>query len=110
MVRFMYQGKMLWQSAGTNVPAVWPGVGSKSMEAWLRENRWGSAAFRSIAKKENVTLEDLIEAVNQYRSYEFYEQVGLPEFLQKPPADGRAEDAGSGEAIGESQVTPKGFR
>jgi hypothetical protein len=109
VVRFMYQGKMLWQSAGTNIPAVWPGVGS-NIEKWLRDNPRGSEAFRSIAKKEGATMDDLIEAVNQYRSYEFYEWTGLPEFLQKPPADSNAEDPGSGQAIGESQVTPKGFR
>jgi hypothetical protein len=30
--------------------------------------------------------------------------------LRKPPADGDAEDPGGGQAIGESRVTPQGFR
>jgi WD40 repeat protein len=104
-VRFMYQGKVLWQSVGTNIPSLWP-VGSKPIEEWLRENHVRNEAFNSIAKKEGVTLDELIEAVSQHRGYEFYEQVGLPENLQKPSADGGAEGARSGE----SQVTPEGFR
>lgn len=83
-LKFVYEGKTLWESQWTNIPGV-----------------------LSLGKGENI--ESKLREASEKPSYKFYEQVVLPEFLQKPLDQNNAQP-GAGQTIGQSHVTPRGIR
>jgi hypothetical protein len=81
-LKFLYQGQTLWETLGTNVPSV-------------------------VNLKSGENLESRLREKSQEPNYSFFDQVTLPEFLQKPTGDQRF---GGGHTFGSSRVTPQGLR
>lgn len=81
-LKFVYQQKPAWQTSSSNIPG-----------------------FLSLKRGENI--EGVLRQASRQPSYEFYDRVVLPKFLQKPSGDQRA---GGGHTLGASQVTAQGFR
>ena len=81
-VRFVYQGKPIWETSGTNIPMV-----------------------LMLKKGENV--EGVLRKASSQPSYGFFDKVVLPAFLQKP-ADNQG--AGRGQTLGACRVAPSGFQ
>jgi hypothetical protein len=82
LLTFVYQGKPAWQTSGGNIPGI-------------------------IMLKEGENIEGVLRRASQQPSYEFYDRVVLPKFLQKPSEN---KGPGSGQTLGTSRVTPEGFR
>jgi len=80
-VKFVYQGQSAWESVQTNAPFIVHLKNGENMEGHLRQQ-----------EKPN---------------YEFFDQVQLPKFLQKPSAGGAA---GGSLTLGQSNVTVNGIR
>lgn len=80
--QFLYREKPVWETSGTNIPG-----------------------FLMLKRGENV--EGVLRRASAQPSYEFYDRVVLPEFLQKPSDNQRP---GAGQTLGVSMVTPTGFR
>ncbi len=81
-VKFLYQGKPIWETSGTNVPAV-------------------------LTLKRGENVEGVLRKLGAQPSYEFFDRVVLPEFLQKPAGNG---GPSGGQTLGRCRVTPTGFR
>ncbi len=81
-IRFLYQGKTVWERSCSNVPG-----------------------FIALERGENI--EGVLRKAGQQPTYDFYDRVTLPEFLQKP-SDGQ--NPNSGQTLGSCEVTRKGFR
>jgi len=81
-LKFMYQGKPVWETGGTNIPGI-----------------------LMLKKGENV--EGVLRKASQQPSYGFYDGVVLPEYLQKP-SEGKG--PGRGQTLGACNVTAAGFR
>jgi hypothetical protein len=79
-LKFVYQGKVAWQTTGTNVPFFVQLKRGENMEGHLR----------SLEKPQ----------------YGFFEGVHLPKFLQKPAGNGPQ----ALHTIGQSRVTTTGIR
>jgi hypothetical protein len=79
---FVYQGKPVWQTGGSNIPGF-------------------------IFLKEGENVEGVLRKASQGPSYAFYDNVVLPKFLQKP---GESQGAASGQTLGSSRITPEGLR
>lgn len=81
VLKFVYQGKVTWQSTSTNVPFIVHLKRGENMESHLR----------SLEKPQ----------------YGFYDNVSLPKFLQKP-TQGTGPQAQH--TIGQSRITTTGIR
>lgn len=81
-VRFVYQGKPIWETSGTNIPMV-------------------------LMLKDGENVEGALRKASAQPSYGFFDKVVLPEFLQKPADDQRA---GRGQTLGSCRVTGTGFQ
>jgi hypothetical protein len=81
-VKFLDRQKTVWETGGTNVPGI-----------------------LMLKKGENVG--EALRRASAEPSYEFFDRVVLPEFLQKPSDAGRP---GGGQTLGACKVTPAGFR
>lgn len=81
-VKFVYQGQPAWESAATNFPAF------------------------IIHLKKGENIESHLRSLEK-PNYDFFDQVELPKFLQKPTA-GQA--AGGSLTLGQSRVTPSGLQ
>ncbi len=79
-LKFVYQGKVAWQTSSTNVPFMVSLKRGENMESHLR----------SLEKPQ----------------YGFYDGVSLPKFLQKPAGNGPQ----ALHTIGQSRVTTTGIR
>lgn len=80
LLEFVYEGKTIWQSSGTNIPH-----------------------FVSIGAGEN--LGDILREKSKGPAYGFYQSVVLPKFIQKP--QGTADPGrSSGQTLGVSKVVP----
>ncbi|MHB8897950.1 MAG: SHD1 domain-containing protein [Thermoguttaceae bacterium] len=82
-LKFLYQGKLAWQTSSSNVPY-----------------------FLTLKKGENI--EGKLREAGKQPGYGFYDHVVLPEFLQKP-SEGPG-TAGGGQTLGSSRVTTRGFQ
>lgn len=80
-VKFMYQNQPVWDSGQSNAPFFAQLKQGENMESYLRDR-----------EKPN---------------YEFFQQVQLPRFLQKPAASGAA---GNSLTLGQSRITVGGIR
>lgn len=81
-VKFLYEGKSVWEASGTNIPGI-----------------------LTLKKGENV--EGVLRKASEQPSYGWFDTVVLPEFLQKPAGGG---GAGRGQTLGACRVTPTGFQ
>jgi hypothetical protein len=81
-VKFVYQGKPVWETSGTNVPGM-------------------------LMLKDGENVEGVLRKASAQPSYAFFDNVVLPEFLQKPSGSQRP---GAGQTLGVCQVTATGFR
>jgi WD40 repeat protein len=81
-VKFIYQNQPVWESSSSNAPFFAQLKRGENMESYLRER-----------EKPN---------------YEFFNQVQLPKFLQKPAAGGQG--AGNSLTLGQSRITASGIR
>ncbi|TWT46988.1 hypothetical protein KOR42_42560 [Thalassoglobus neptunius] len=79
-IEFLYEGKVAWQSSGTNIPH-----------------------FVRIGADEN--LGDVLRKKSQQADYSFYKNIVLPRFLQKPN-DGNQQNNRARQTIGNSKVVP----
>jgi hypothetical protein len=79
-VKFLYQGKPIWETSGTNIPMV-------------------------LTLRDGENVAGVLKKASAQPSYGWFDGVVLPEFLQKP-ADGRG--AGRGQTLGACRVTPTG--
>ncbi|MGE0607607.1 MAG: SHD1 domain-containing protein [Pirellulales bacterium] len=80
-VRFIYQGQPAWETSSTNVPG-----------------------FIVLGRGENI--EGYLRA-HEKPNYDFFENVELPKFLQKPST---GTGAGNSLTLGQSQVGPSGIK
>ena len=81
-LKFVYQGKVLWETSSSNVPGMIMLKRGENIEGKLRES--------------------------EKPQYGLYDRVELPKFLQKP---GEANSpGGGGTTLGSSQVTAAGIR
>jgi hypothetical protein len=78
--KFMYAGKPIWQSGGTNVPFM-------------------------VSLKRGENIEGVLRS-HEKPNYGWFEQVKLPQFLQKPAAGQQAQ---SGFGLGQSKFTISGL-
>ncbi len=81
-LKIVYQGKTAWEISATNIPPM-------------------------LHLKNGQNLTEAIQEVGRQPSYDFFERVVLPDFLQKPSEN---QKAGSEQTLGTSLVTPQGFR
>ena len=80
-LKFVFKNQPAWETAGSNRPFFVQLKRGENMESYLRS-----------CEKPN---------------YEFFEQVQLPKFLQKPVT---GQGAGNSLTLGQSRITPGGFR
>ncbi|MBN2580461.1 MAG: hypothetical protein JXB10_15865 [Pirellulales bacterium] len=81
-LKINYQGKTIWENQSTNIPGF-------------------------VHLKEGENMESHLREASQEPAYGFYDNITLPEFLQKPSDDQRP---GGGQTLGASRVTPQGLR
>jgi hypothetical protein len=81
-LKFVYQGKTIWETGSTNI-----------------------TPFIMLKKGENI--EGVLRKASEQPTYAFYDNVTLPEFLQKPAEN---QNSNAAQTIGMSKVTPQGFR
>ena len=81
-LKFVYQGQTVWESSWTNIPAVVHLPAGENMESFLRK-------------------------ASSSPTYQFYDDVVLPDFLQKPMGQN---NPGGSQTIGASRLTPQGIR
>jgi hypothetical protein len=84
-LKITYQGTTLWETKWTNIPG-----------------------FMSLQKGENI--ETKLREASAHPAYKLYEEVVLPEFLQKPSESQNPGQPGASQTIGQSTVTPQGIR
>lgn len=81
-LKFLYQGKPMWESSGTNIGFI-------------------------VTIKKGENLESVLRKASEQPAYGFYESVTLPEFLQKP-SETQGQHAGGNQTLGASTVTDGG--
>ncbi|MGA2798912.1 MAG: SHD1 domain-containing protein [Thermoguttaceae bacterium] len=81
-LKFVYQGKIIWETNSTNITPV-------------------------IILKKGENVEGVLRKASEQPTYTFYDKVALPEFLQKPAEN---QNPKAVQTIGMSNVTPQGFR
>ncbi len=80
-VKFVYDGQSLWESSTTNIPPI-------------------------IQLKRDDNIESYLRRASSSPTYEFYDHVVLPEFLQKPSDQ---KDSGGQQTLGASQLSRQGL-
>jgi hypothetical protein len=81
-LKIVYQGQTLWESQWTNIPGI-----------------------VSLGRDEN--MESFLRKASSSPTYKFYDEVVLPEFLQKPSGSGHH---GATQTLGTSNLTASGIR
>jgi WD40 repeat protein len=86
-LKFVHDGKTLWETSWTNVPG-----------------------FVHVTADEN--LGTVLQKASEQPTYDFFDKVTLPEFLQKSSADAKhgQQPAPGSQTIGAAAVTPQGLR
>lgn len=82
-VRLRYQGQDLWQARGTNIPML-------------------------VMLKKGENLEGVLREKSKGPDYSFFENVVLPQYLQKPQGK-TAGQASASRTLGTSPITPAGI-
>ncbi len=81
-IKFLYQGKPMWETSGTNISHI-------------------------IMLKKGENIEGVLRKASEQPAYGFYDHLTLPEFLQKPS---EGQGPGSLQTLGTSTVTDPGAR
>ncbi|QDT33612.1 SHD1 domain-containing protein [Thalassoglobus polymorphus] len=80
-VELIYQGKSIWKKTGTNIPHF-------------------------VRIQSNQNLGDILSKASKQPAYQFYDNLALPKFVQKPVGDAKLNAAPGGQTIGSSKVVP----